>query len=158
MVRNKYNSKQVEVDGIIFDSALESKYYLHLKQLQEQGIVESFEMQKTYLLLEGYTIAGKKRQPIKFTPDFIVHSVFGMTRVIDVKGNEKAISRDFPLRKKLFECRYKIPLDVVMWSAIDGGWIEYEDLKKARRLRAKESAKKRGGDMTNAKSTRSKSG
>lgn len=138
MARNKYKNKQVEVDGIIFDSALESKYYLHLKQLQEQGIVESFEMQKTYLLLEGYSIAGKKRQPIKFTPDFIVHYTDGNTRVIDVKGNERAISRDFPLRKKMFECRYQIPLDVIMWSKIDGGWIEYEDLKKARKLRKKE--------------------
>lgn len=144
MARNKYNNKQVEVDGIIFDSALESKYYLHLKQLQEQGIVESFEMQKTYLLLEGYSIAGKKRQPIKFTPDFIVHYADGTTRVIDVKGSERAISRDFPLRKKMFECRYQIPLDVIMWSKIDGGWIEYEDLKKARKLRkkAKETSKK----------------
>lgn len=138
MARNKYNNKQVEVDGIIFDSSLESKFYLHLKQLQEQGIVESFEMQKTYLLLEGYTIAGKKRQPIKFTPDFIVHFKDGTTRVIDVKGNEMAISRDFPLRKKMFECRYQIPLDVIMWSKIDGGWIEYENLKKARKLRKKE--------------------
>lgn len=144
MARNKYNNKQVEVDGIIFDSALESKYYLHLKQLQEQGIVESFEMQKTYLLLEGYSIAGKKRQPIKFTPDFIVHYADGTTRVIDVKGSEKSISKDFPLRKKMFECRYQIPLDVIMWSKMDGGWIEYEDLKKARKLRkkAKETSKK----------------
>lgn len=155
MARSKYKNKQVEVDGIIFDSALESKYYLHLKQLQEQGIVKSFEMQKTYLLLEGYTIEGKKRQSIKFTPDFIVHYADGTARVIDVKGSEMAISRDFPLRKKMFECRYQMPLDVVMWSAIDGGWIEYEALKKARRLRKKnkEPSKKRGGEMTNAKST-----
>lgn len=138
MARNKYKNKQVELDGIIFDSALESKFYLHLKQLQEQGIVESFEMQKTYLLLEGYSIAGKKRQPIKFTPDFIVHLKDGTTRVIDVKGSERAISRDFPLRKKMFEYRYQIPLDVIMWSKIDGGWIEYENLKKARKLRKKE--------------------
>lgn len=137
MARNKYKNKQVEIDHIIFDSALESKFYLHLKQLQEQGIVESFEMQKTYLLLEGYSIAGKKRQPIKFTPDFIVHYADGSTRVIDVKGSEKSISRDFPLRKKMFEFRYQMPLDVIMWSKIDGGWIEYENLKKARRLRKK---------------------
>jgi len=137
MARNKYKNNKVEVDGIIFDSALESKFYLHLKQLQEQGIVESFEMQKTYLLLEGYSIAGKKRQPIKFTPDFIIHYANGNTRVVDIKGNEMAISRDFPLRKKMFEYRYQIPLDVIMWSKIDGGWIEYENLKKARRLRKK---------------------
>lgn len=154
MARSKYKNKQVEVDEIIFDSALESKYFLHLKQLQEQGVVKSFEMQKTYLLLEGYLIEGKKRQSIKFTPDFIVHYADETTRVIDVKGSEMAISRDFPLRKKMFECRYQIPLDVIMWSSIDGGWIEYETLKKARRLRKnKEPAKKRGGEMTNAKST-----
>ena len=155
MAHSKYKNKQVEVDGIIFDSGLESQYYLHLKQLQEQGIVKFFEMQKTYLLLEGYSIEGKKRQSIKFTPDFIVHYADDTIRVIDIKGSEMAISRDFPLRKKMFECRYQIPLDVIMWSSIDGGWIEYEALKKARRLRKKnkEPAKKRGGEMTNAKST-----
>ncbi|WP_255476006.1 DUF1064 domain-containing protein [Rummeliibacillus sp. TYF-LIM-RU47] len=50
MARSKYKNKQVEVDGIIFDSALESQYYLHLKQLQEQGIVKSFEMQKNVFI------------------------------------------------------------------------------------------------------------
>ena len=48
--------KKTEIDGIVFDSKMESEYYLHLKQLQEQGIVKSFKLQPAFLLQEKFII------------------------------------------------------------------------------------------------------
>lgn len=143
MARSKYGNKKVTVGGIEFDSELESRYFLHLKQLHKDGVVKSFEMQKTYILLEGYVMNGKKRQPVKFTPDFVVTYADGTVQVVDIKGSKFAVSRDFPLRKKMFEQRYQVPLHVIGYSKIDGGWIDLDDLDKARQSRKK--AKQRAG-------------
>ena len=143
MARSKYGNKKVMDDDVEFDSELESRYYLHLKQLHKDGVVKSFEMQKTYILLEGYVMNGKKRQPVTVTPDFVVTYADGTVQVVDIKGSKFAISRDFPLRKKMFEQRYQVPLHVTGYSKIDGGWIDLDDLDKARQSRKK--AKQRAG-------------
>ena len=52
--KNKYNAKKVEVDGIVFSSKAESFYYEHLLELMHDGVVESFEMQKAYTLLDKF--------------------------------------------------------------------------------------------------------
>lgn len=103
MAKSKYGNKKVTVDCIEFDSKLEADYYLHLKQLHKDGVVESFEMQKQYILLDAYVMNGKKRQSMKFTLDFVVHYADGTVQVVDIKGSKFAVSRDFPLRKKMFE-------------------------------------------------------
>lgn len=143
MARSKYGNKKAIVDDIEFDSELESRYYLHLKQLHKDGVVKSFEMQKQYVLLDAYVMDGKKRQPVKFTPDFVVTYADGTVQVVDIKGSKFAVSRDFPLRKKMFEQRYQVPLHVIGYSKIDGGWIDLDDLDKARQSRKK--AKQRAG-------------
>ena len=51
---NKYNAKKVEIDGIVFDSRAEGRFYEHLLDLMHDGIVESFEMQKPYTLLDKF--------------------------------------------------------------------------------------------------------
>lgn len=140
-MKRKYGNKTVTVDSLTFDSELESRYYLHLKGLRDAGIVERFEMQQQFELLAGYTIAGKKRQPVRFTPDFVVYYADGHIEVVDIKGSKMVVSRDFPLRKKLFETKFNMPLYVIGFSQIDGGWIELDDLDKARAKRKREKAK-----------------
>jgi len=51
---NKYGAKKVEIDGHIFDSILEGRYYEHLLYLMNDGVVESFEMKKSYTLLDKF--------------------------------------------------------------------------------------------------------
>ena len=47
---------------------------------------------------------------------------------------------------KMFEHRYPdIPLLWVCYSKIDGGWIDYDELQKARAKRKKEKKNERGG-------------
>lgn len=133
--RSKYNNKKVTLDGITFDSKIEASYYEHLKQLEQQGIISEFLMQKEYIVFEGYTKGGKKVLPIKYKADFEVHYPDNRIEVIDIKGFETA---DFKLKKKLFEYRFPFKLKLLTFSKIDGGWIELDALKKARAERKKQ--------------------
>lgn len=133
--RSKYNNKKVTVDGITFDSEMEYRYYKYLKQLEQQGIISEFLMQKEYIVFEGYTKDGKKVLPIKYKADFEVHYPDNRVEVIDIKGFE---TPDFKLKKKLFEYRFPFKLKLITFSKIDGGWITLDDLKKARKERKKQ--------------------
>lgn len=135
---NKYNNKKVTIDGIEFDSKIEARYYEHLKELEKQGVVSEFLLQKKYLLLEGFDKNGKRIRPIHYIADFEVHYADGTIEVVDIKGFE---TPDFRIKKKLFEYRYPFELKLITYSKIDGGWIELEDLKKARRERKKQRQK-----------------
>ena len=135
---SKYNNKKVTVDGIQFDSKIEARYYEYLKELEKQGVVSEFLLQKKYLLLEGFDKNGKRIRPINYIADFEVHYTDGRIEVVDIKGFE---TPDFRIKKKLFEYRYPFELKLITYSKIDGGWIELEDLKKARRERKKQRQK-----------------
>ena len=132
--QSKYKNKKVVVDGITFDSKMESDYYLYLKQLEKLGIVSEFLMQKSYTLLEGYDKEGKKIRPIIYKSDFEVHFADGHIEVVDVKG---FLTADFKLKKKMFEYRFPFTLKLVKYSKIDGGWIELEEYEKAVKERKK---------------------
>lgn len=141
MTRSKYGNKKVVIDGITFHSKNEAKYYMHLKQLHNDGIVQSFEMQVKYELQPSFRKHGKLHRAITYITDFVVTYADGHTEVVDVKGVE---TTDFKIKKKLFEYRYpELSLKCITYSKIDGGWIELGELKKARQSRKKE--KQRAG-------------
>ncbi|MFP7202195.1 DUF1064 domain-containing protein [Lysinibacillus halotolerans] len=136
MGKAKYGNKKVKVDGILFDSEMEAKYYLYLRNLVDQGVVGYIELQPKFVLLEGFKKNGKTFRPITYNADFKVWYTDGHIEVVDVKG---MITQQFELRRKLFEHRYPYELKLITYSKIDGGWITHEELKKARakRKRAK---------------------
>ncbi|MCK1987139.1 DUF1064 domain-containing protein [Lysinibacillus fusiformis] len=136
--RNKYNNKKVEHDGIKFDSKMERDYYDHLIDLQNKGIISEFIMQKNYVIFDGYTKNDSKVRPIIYRADFEVHYPDGRIEVIDIKGQP---TKDFNIKKKLFEYRYPFELILLTYSNIDGGWITHEDLKEARKKRKIEKGK-----------------
>ncbi len=111
---------------------MEAKYYDHLKHLQAQGIVTSFELQPRFVLLPKFEKNGKKYREIGYNADFTVHYADGHTEVVDIKG---MVTQQFELRKKLFEYHYTYELKLLTYSKIDGGWITHEELKKARKAR-----------------------
>jgi len=131
---NKYNNKKCEYNGINFDSQMELKFYLHLLELQKDGIVREIHLQPVYELLGAYEIEEKKVRAIKYKADFKVIYTDGHEEVIDIKG---FTTTDFLIKKKLFEYKYKIPLHCITFSGIDDGWIKLDDLKKARKERKK---------------------
>ena len=131
---SKYNNKKVEVLGYKFDSKIESEYFLYLLKRQELGEIACFEMQVPFVLLEPYALRGRKIRGINYIADFVVYYHDKAREGIDIKGFETS---DFKLKKKLFEYKYEIPLKLITYSKIDGGWIDLNELAKARKERKK---------------------
>lgn len=120
---NKYNAKKVEIDGIVFDSRAEGRFYEHLLDLMHEGVVESFEMQKPYTLLDKFPHpkTGKTIRAIKYVPDFEVIYTDGRVEVVDVKGMQTDI---FKMKCKLFMFRYQIPLVLVKYNRTTKKFVE----------------------------------
>ena len=120
---NKYNAKKVEIDGIVFDSRAEGRFYEHLLDLMHDGIVESFEMQKPYTLLDKFPHpkTGKTIRAIKYVPDFEVIYTDGRVEVVDVKGMQTDV---FRMKCKLFMFRYQIPLVLVKYNRTTKKFVE----------------------------------
>lgn len=146
MARTKFNvDKDVDgrtFDGVVFDSALELRYYRDvLLPLVESGDVVEYELQKPYELQPKFVHDGRTVQAIKYVADFYIKYSDGHEEVIDIKGFADATAL---LKRKLFW--YTFPELNYIWltySRPDNGWIEYEDLKKARAARKKEKKVKK---------------
>lgn len=98
--RHKFNAKQVEYDGIKFDSKLEGDFYLHLK-LQQQAKQVLFFLRQVPIHLPGGT---------KLVVDFQVFYADGSCRFIDTKGVE---TTDFLIKKREAEAIYPFEIEVV---------------------------------------------
>lgn len=124
-------------NGIVFDSVLEMKFYRDvLCPLVESGDVVKLELQKPYELQPKFTHDGKTVQAIRYVADFYIVTKDGHEIVIDTKGcpDSKAI-----IKRKLFW--FKFPDTDYRWvcySKIDGGWCDYEYVKKRRAERKRE--------------------
>ena len=107
---SKYHNKKVIYKGIKFDSKKERARFITLKQLEKMGIIESLELQKKFLLQEGYTNAkGKKIRPIYYIADFYYYDYIDNKWVVeDVKGVRTDV---YKLKKKLFEYKYNLTID-----------------------------------------------
>ncbi len=111
---NKFRNKEVEVDGILFDSKKESGVYLDLKTMKERGEIKDFERQKTFELLpnqceikkcldkKGREIEKKKviERAVTYTADFVVTYPDGEVIVIDCKGT-LGLDQKYPIKRKL---------------------------------------------------------
>jgi len=99
----KYGNRKTVVDGIVFDSVKESRYYMHLKLMEKAGYVVKIQRQVPFILQDGFRKGGKAIRPIKYIADFVVEYADGHTEVIDVKGCKTDV---YLLKKKLFEYKY----------------------------------------------------
>lgn len=124
---SKYNSKKVEVDGILFDSSIEAEYY---KVLKNKG--EKFDIHPKFILQEKCSIDGEKIGGITYVADFRVGNT-----VIDIKGVE---TTDFKMKAKMFKAKYKnlkliclakCPLKYIKYS--NNGFINKDVLNKLQR-------------------------
>jgi hypothetical protein len=148
MKETKYKAKKVELDGHIFDSVIESRYYTQLKWAQEHKTILFFRIQPRYLLQEAFKKDGKSFRKIEYVADFEVHNLDGSIEVIDVKGME---TEAFKIKRKLFEKKYPHKLSLITFSKKFGGWFELDKLKKmrkeadkhAKQIEAKAKAEKR---------------
>jgi hypothetical protein len=154
----KIKHKKTVVDGITFDSKMESDYYIKCKDDLEAGVITNIELQPGYVLQEkfikvnGEVIYGSapefnsiKRktkaetiQAIKYIADFKLTYPDGSVRIVDTKGQATA---DFKIKRKLFEAVYpSLNLDVIIWDRDNKVWKDYDLYQKE--LRAKKNTTK----------------
>lgn len=67
----RYFSKKVEMDGIIFDSEMESKYYIILKDRMSKGEISHLSIHRKYSLLPDFVYDGKKEKGLTYEADFV---------------------------------------------------------------------------------------
>lgn len=133
---NVGNKDKRTYDGIVFDSILEMRYYRDvLLPKVESGEVVSYELQKPYELQPKFKHNGKTILPIKYIADFFIVYADGHEEVIDTKGKPDNVAL---LKRKLFWYHYPdVDYRWVCYSAIDGGWCDYEYVKLQKSKRKK---------------------
>ena len=100
---SKYRARKTEVDGIKFASQKEANYYCELKIRKRAGEIRDFELQPVFILQPAFEKNGQKYREIKYIADFKVIYTDGRVEIIDTKGY---LTKDFLLKRKLFEYRY----------------------------------------------------
>ncbi|MEK3887748.1 DUF1064 domain-containing protein [Bacillus sp. FSL K6-3431] len=111
--RSKYGNKKTTLDGIVFDSKAEAKYYQQLKWLQECKEILFFRTQLRYLLQEAFEKNGKTHRKIEYVADFEVHRKDGSIEVIDVKGVKTDV---FRMKEKMFHKKYSHKLYLIKYE------------------------------------------
>lgn len=140
--KSKFGAYKAEVDGRIFDSVMEARFYVYLKSLEAQGIISSFECQVAFELQPKFRdkFTNKVIFAINYIADFVIVGNDGVKTVVDTKGVETA---DFLIKKKLMQ--YKFPdlrFMCVQWVAGSQSWEDLEDIKKERRARKRAATAK----------------
>lgn len=148
MKRSKYNvSRSAQgrtFEGVEYDSAVEMRYYRDfVRPRLEDGSIVACESQVPFVLQEKFTRVDHNGKPVVVRPivyvaDYVLTWSDGRKQVIDIKGcaNPEAL-----MKRKMFWRHYpELPFLWISWSKVDGGWVEYEDLKKARAARRKAKA------------------
>lgn len=125
----KYNNVEKYVDGIKFDSLTEADFYEYLKEEKRRKRVIHFDINKTYVLLAGYsldtfeiegqTVKRRKASDVKYIADFVVLYANGQSAIIDTKGG--VTTEAFKLKKKMFEQQHGLP--IVEARKKDGKWV-----------------------------------
>ncbi|WP_373894446.1 DUF1064 domain-containing protein [Virgibacillus sp. CBA3643] len=141
--KSRFNARKVYFQGVEFDSKSEYEYFLILKN---DKLVKDIKLQPEYTIINPYKVNcgrcdgrgrlynkktgnfnkcslckgyGKRmKQGAKYTADFKVTYVDGDVKIIDVKGGP--MSRDFTLRRKLFEIQ--TGKELVIAKKTKNGW------------------------------------
>jgi hypothetical protein len=96
-------------------------------------------LQPSFILQESFTKFGKKFSAVKYIADFRVVYPDQSIAVVDVKGQ---ITADFAIKRKWFEHKFlDLPLSLIKYSKMDGGWIELDDYDRLKKERKKSKTK-----------------
>lgn len=123
MRKNKYHSKKVEFDGIVFDSKKEAKRFAELSLLETAGTISDLQRQVKYVLIpaqrEPDTVGArggiKKGKTIEkecaYIADFVYKDLtLNETVVEDTKGFR---TKDYIIKRKLMLYIHKIRIKEV---------------------------------------------
>jgi hypothetical protein len=99
-IQHKFFAKKTSVDGIIFSSKLEAKWYSIIKNMKESGQVLFFLRQVPFHLPGN----------IIYRADFMLFFADGSVEIWESKGFE---TTDWKIKKRLVEAQYPIKIKVV---------------------------------------------
>ncbi len=83
--KQKYGNQKIEIDGILFDSKAEARYWSYLKIRVKAGVISNLQRQVIYELAPSVVIGGRKRPPLRYIADFVWDEE-GRSVIADVKG------------------------------------------------------------------------
>lgn len=107
---SKYKNKKVVVDNILFDSKKEANYYTKLKILRDAGKISDLELQKRFVLQQGFKLNSKTYRSITYIADFVYKDDKGQVHVVDTKGYRTQV---YKIKKKLFMKKFGIEIEEV---------------------------------------------
>lgn len=101
--KNKYGNRKKQVDGYTFDSTKEANRYLELKFLLAADKITDLELQKPFVLQEGFKGRdGRWEREIRYVADFYYFDKEKDEWVIeDVKSSATADNAVYKLKKKM---------------------------------------------------------
>ena len=133
--KSKYGAYKAEVNGIIFDSVMEARYFAYLLLLKAKKEIKDFSCQvKFNLLPKGRNkFTGKAILETNYIADFVIVYPDDRKVVVDIKG-KKTI--EFRLKEKMFFFKYPdLELKCVQWDAKTHSWRDLNDILADKRKR-----------------------
>ena len=124
---NKFSSKKVsDKKWGEFDSTTEYKYWLHLIDMQEKGLITNLNRQKEFLLVPSFKDSYKNtvRQMV-YISDF-TFSKEGKEHIVDVKGSLYNTTQEWKVKWKMCKYLYQDYVYEVMVT-LNGKWYNCED-------------------------------
>lgn len=123
----KFASKKVKDEKWgEFDSTVEYKYWLHLIELQEQGLITNLERQKEFVLVPKFKDSyGNAVRQMVYVSD-MTYEENGKKVIVDVKGSLYNITIESKNKIKMCkylnqDCRFEIIV------SLNGKWYNIED-------------------------------
>ena len=108
------------------------KYYRDvLLPKVESGEIANYELQKKYILQEGFIHKGKRILPVTYVADFYIEYTDGHSEVIDIKGCPDTTAK---IKRKLFWAVYP-DIDYLWITYVKkfGGWGDYDEFNRLRK-------------------------
>lgn len=123
---SKYLNKKTEVDGILFDSRKEAKYYLYLKEQEKAGNISNLRRQVSYeivpavykeevqhLKTKDKIIRRCVQKAAHYVADFVYSLPTGEEIVVDVKSEITRKNAEYRLKKKMMLAFNRIEIQEV---------------------------------------------
>ncbi len=106
----------------------------------KNGTIKDCQRQVKYELQPKFQYQGKNIQAINYVADFVVTYADNSVIVWDTKGLADATAK---IKKKMFHYQYpNIDYRWIGYCKMYGGWLEYDEIEKARKKRKKEKNNK----------------
>lgn len=123
---NEIKAIKKEIDGIVFDSKTEAKFYEYLKDLKSQGKIIEFSLQPKFTLIEPFVNCNKRYKAMTYKLDFLVVLNNGSKDYVDIKGYQA--SDRTVVKVKLLRSQH-LDTKISLVRPYKGGWVDLETNK-----------------------------